>query len=252
MISSLHDAISLSRTKLWEFSKWQYGIIDNVQSGNVTLSMTLSSQKIIVFDKICYGDEDSSAKSNLSSNFTIIQNGHQMWSQRSWKPKVKPNLVCYSNIPTNMPYISFLVSSWYSKNWWSYKVKVSRSPGNPMTWPLTYDIDKSYFLRSDLVMCNLEMWLWYPYSFPRYWEWRTMHELPWITIFWSQVRWFANHFHEGQSHEWKSLANHLTSDKKKCYSWKRMYYFISYTLFHGLEHTILLQTIIDCPFHHWH
>ena len=41
-----------------------------------------------------------------------------------------------------------------------------------------------------------------------------MHELPWITIFWSQVGWFANYFHEWRSHEWKSLANHLTSDQK--------------------------------------
>ena len=41
-----------------------------------------------------------------------------------------------------------------------------------------------------------------------------MHELPWITIFWSRVGWFANDFHEWRSHGWKSLANHLTSDQK--------------------------------------
>ena len=41
-----------------------------------------------------------------------------------------------------------------------------------------------------------------------------MHELPWITIFGSWVRWFVNDFHEWQSHEWKSLANRLTSDPK--------------------------------------
>ena len=40
-----------------------------------------------------------------------------------------------------------------------------------------------------------------------------MYELPWITIFWSRVRWFGNDFHEWRSHEWKSLANHLTSDQ---------------------------------------
>ena len=37
----------------------------------------------------------------------------------------------------------------------------------------------------------------------------------WVTVnndFWSRVRWFANDFHEWRSHEWKSLANHLTSD----------------------------------------
>ena len=39
-----------------------------------------------------------------------------------------------------------------------------------------------------------------------------MHELLWIMIFWSQVRWFANGFQEWRSHKWKLLANHLTSD----------------------------------------
>ena len=41
-----------------------------------------------------------------------------------------------------------------------------------------------------------------------------MHELPWITIFGSRVRRFANNFHEWRSHEWKSLANRITSDPK--------------------------------------
>ena len=41
-----------------------------------------------------------------------------------------------------------------------------------------------------------------------------IHSLPWITIFWSRVGWFANDFHEWRSHEWKSLANHLTRDQK--------------------------------------
>ena len=43
---------------------------------------------------------------------------------------------------------------------------------------------------------------------------RLMHELPWITIFGSRVRRFANKFHEWRSHEWKSLANRITSDPK--------------------------------------
>ena len=43
---------------------------------------------------------------------------------------------------------------------------------------------------------------------------RIMHELPWITIFGSRVRRFANNFHEWKIHEWKSLANHITSDSK--------------------------------------
>ena len=35
-------------------------------------------------------------------------------------------------------------------------------------------------------------------------------ESPWITIFGSRVRRFANDFHEWRSHEWKSLANRIT------------------------------------------
>ena len=44
---------------------------------------------------------------------------------------------------------------------------------------------------------------------------KIMHELLWITIFWSQVRWFGNDFPAWRSHEWKSLANHIWSDQKK-------------------------------------
>ena len=39
----------------------------------------------------------------------------------------------------------------------------------------------------------------------------------WVTVnndIWSRVRWFANDFHVWRSHEWKSSANHLTSDHK--------------------------------------
>ena len=43
---------------------------------------------------------------------------------------------------------------------------------------------------------------------------KIMHELPWITILGSRVRRFANDCHEWQNHEWKSLANRLTSDPK--------------------------------------
>ena len=65
---------------------------------------------------------------------------------------------------------------------------------------------------------------------------RIMHELPWITIFWSGVRRFANDFHEWRSQSWKSLRNHITSD-----------------FLHAIlcpEHTITLKTIIDCSIHH--
>ena len=43
---------------------------------------------------------------------------------------------------------------------------------------------------------------------------RIMHELLWIMIFGSGVRQFANNFTKLPSHEWKSLANRVTSDPK--------------------------------------
>ena len=60
----------------------------------------------------------------------------------------------------------------------------------------------------------------------------------WVTVnndFWSQVRWFANDFHEWRSHEWKSLANHITSDQKSLFT-------VTNVLFYFL-HAIL------CPEH---
>ena len=35
-----------------------------------------------------------------------------------------------------------------------------------------------------------------------------IHSLPWRTISWSLVRWFANDFHSWLRHSWKALANH--------------------------------------------
>ena len=43
---------------------------------------------------------------------------------------------------------------------------------------------------------------------------KIIHSLPWITIFWSLVMRFANDFHSWLCHSWKSLANHLTRDRK--------------------------------------
>ena len=43
---------------------------------------------------------------------------------------------------------------------------------------------------------------------------KIIHSLPWITIFWSLVMWFANDFNSWLRHSWKSLANHLTRDQK--------------------------------------
>ena len=75
-----------------------------------------------------------------------------------------------------------------------------------------------------------------------------MHELPWITIFGSRVRRFANDFHEWQSHEWKSLANRITSDPKIVIRGNECIILFLTRYFMSLEHTILLKTIIDRSF----
>ena len=81
-----------------------------------------------------------------------------------------------------------------------------------------------------------------------------MHQLPWITIFWSRVKWFANNFHEWWSHEWKSLANHLTSSSrmkiigKSPHEWPK-------NRIHGNECIILFLTryfVLNTPFRNKH
>ena len=63
-----------------------------------------------------------------------------------------------------------------------------------------------------------------------------MYELPWITIFLSRVGRFSNDFHEWRSHEWKSLPNRLTSDKKSLFTVTNvLFYFLHAILCH--EHT---------------
>ena len=64
---------------------------------------------------------------------------------------------------------------------------------------------------------------------------RIVHGVAWITIFGSRVRLFANNFHEWRSHEWKSLANRITSDHnivihgKECIILFLTRYFMSWT-----------------------
>ena len=80
---------------------------------------------------------------------------------------------------------------------------------------------------------------------------RLMHELLWITIFGSRVRWFANDLHEWRSHMWKSLANRITSDPKSLFTVIN----VSFYLLHAIlcpEHTMPLKTIIDLWFLHCH
>ena len=74
-----------------------------------------------------------------------------------------------------------------------------------------------------------------------------MHELPWITIFGSRVRWFANDFHTWRSHEWKSLANRITSDPKiTIHVTNVLFYFLHAIL--CLEHKIPQKTLSIADF----
>ena len=80
----------------------------------------------------------------------------------------------------------------------------------------------------------------------------------WVTVnndFLSRVRRFDNDFHEWLSHEWKSLPNRLTGDKKSLFTVTNvLFYFLHAILCH--EHTNPLKTIIERPFRHccqgWH
>ena len=81
----------------------------------------------------------------IISNFTTIQYYHPI--SGDLEPKAKSNLGCHINIVICMAYISVFVSSWYSRNWRSYGHMVTLWP-----WLLTPDHEKSYFLKSCLVM----------------------------------------------------------------------------------------------------
>ena len=50
--------------------------------------------------------------------------------------------------------------------------------------------------------------------------------LPWITIFWSLVVWFADDFHSSRRHSGKSLINQLTRGQRNRCSRKLMHYSI--------------------------
>ena len=66
----------------------------------------------------------------------------------------------------------------------------------------------------------------------------------WVTVnnnFGSRVKWFANDLHEWRSHEWKSLANHLTSNPKSLFTETNVLFYSLHAIL-CLEHTIPLQT----------
>ena len=93
-----------------------------------------------------------------------------------------------------------------------------------------------------------------------------MHELPRITTFGSRVRRFFNDFPEWRSHEWRSLANRITSDPKivmhgnECIILFLTRYFISWTHNSAKKHRspilqLSLRTIFSdlalCRHHSW-
>ena len=55
---------------------------------------------------------------------------------------------------------------------------------------------------------------------------KIIHSLPWITIFWSLMRWFANDFHSWLNHSWKSLANHPTRDQKSLFTVTHAFFYV--------------------------
>ena len=96
---------------------------------------------------------------------------------------------------------------------------------------------------------------------------RIVHGVTWITIFGSRVRLFANNFHEWRSHEWKSLANRITSDHnivihgKECIILFLTRYFMSWTHnssknnYRSLISPLSLWTVFSVlalwPHHYW-
>ena len=74
-------------------------------------------------------------------------------------------------------YLSFVLS-WYLKN--RTKLRPFKYECHLVAlwlWPLICDLEKSYLIRSPLVMCNLEIRLRYSHLFPRYWP-KNLNETP--------------------------------------------------------------------------
>ena len=147
----------MSWAEIWELSKLRRDIFD---------AITIS--KIIVFEIICNFAYYSAAKftfpikqpSNKATKFGIRQ---------SWKLKLKPNLVCCSNIAiTILIRFSFcfiliiprLTQVWLFK-WQGHSVSL-------WCWPMTCILEKCYSLRSSFGMYNLERQLWYLHSLTRH------------------------------------------------------------------------------------
>ena len=81
-------------------------------------------KQIIVSDTNCNADKDSAANKDSAAisklSFNLQQSKMDVKCGLEWFWKVKQNVGFHSNMPINMPYISVVVSSGYSKNWQSY------------------------------------------------------------------------------------------------------------------------------------
>ena len=79
-----------------------------------------------------------------------------------------------------MSCILVFVSSRYSKKMTELRPFNSRSVGNPVTMTFVLRSWKALFLkrRAPLVMCNLEIWLRYSHTFPRFWPTNMLPEPP--------------------------------------------------------------------------
>ena len=99
------------------------------------------------------------------------------------------------------------------------------------------------------ILCEFRVWsmFYIGYCCAMYITYKIMHELLWITNFWSRVRWFANGFHEWRSHEWKSLANHIMSDQKIFHGNKCIILFLTH-YFYVLNPQFHKKTIINLHF----
>ena len=81
-------------------------------------------------------------------------------------------------------------------------------PGDfPTQRPVTRSFDVYFDMRPNKRLSKQSWGWWFETLSHPFWRHRN-------AILWSRVRRFANNFHEWRSHEWKSLANRITSDPK--------------------------------------
>ena len=97
-----------------------------------------------------------------------------------------------------------------------------------LSWPISHEVFKISVSKTSMTITLLRLYQ------TSYWAISWTENNIWVTVNndvfgheWDD----STMIHEWRSHEWKSLENFLTSDKKHCYSWQPVYHFISYMLF---------------------